>query len=278
MNNISYSTLGFEDRSLEAALDGIAAAGFQQVELLGHTPHLGLPVTDWAASALRAQLERRGFKAWTIHGPFRRHALGAPEAEWREEVIVRTISYIRAANAIGARALIIHPVPDPSIVSQPSSPETLASIAAAVEHSLDDLTPALERAGVRLLLENLPYHCAFPYMTMAELRPLVLRYPVEAVGLVFDSGHAGTSRRDPAAEIRLAGDRLWGTHLHDVDAGVPDDQHWPPGQGGLDWQAIRAALLEIHYAGMWTFEVAHGRHGESPDELARYTYQWAIQW
>ncbi len=83
---------------------------------------------------------------------------------------------------------------------------------------------------------------------------------------------------DPVEEIRLAGCRLEGTHLQDVDYDDPQDDHWVPTQGGLDWEAIRSALAQINYGGAWTFEPVHGRHGETPTELARICRSVAAAW
>ena len=83
---------------------------------------------------------------------------------------------------------------------------------------------------------------------------------------------------DPVAEIELAGDRLWGTHLQDVDRDEPNDNHWVPTQGGLDWPAICAALERVGYAGVWTFEVFDGLKGESQEELASQTRAVASAW
>ena len=74
---------------------------------------------------------------------------------------------------------------------------------------------------------------------MQELRALVDGYPEEQLGLVIDTGHAWTMKRDPSLEIKFAGSRLQGTHLQDVDYDQPNDNHWAPTQGGLDWSAIR---------------------------------------
>jgi len=275
---LSYSTLGFFDFDIEIALDAIAAAGFRAVELMGHPPHLDPLPAGRAVSQFRRRLEQRGFVGWTMHSPLRRHCLGATDEEWRREVSARAMRYIEFAGAIGASGLIMHPVPNPMFAPDSDAPDTPARMRLSVERSLDELTPVLERAGLRLLLENLPYRCNFPYLTMAELRSLVEGYPPAALGLAMDTGHASTLLKDPAAEIRVAGDRLAATHLHSVDAEAPDDQHWPPEQGCQDWDAIRAALLDIHYAGMWTFEVAHGKHEESEEELLHMTYAWATRW
>ena len=113
---------------------------------------------------------------------------------------------------------------------------------------------------------------------MDELRPLVDAYPENAVGLVIDTGHAWTTGHDPAEQIRVAGARLGGTHLQDVDGENPQDNHWLPGQGDLNWSEIRSALKEIGYLGSWTFEVIVPRRGETPEELASLARDMAVEW
>ncbi len=138
-----------------------------------------------------------------------------------------------------------------------------------------------------MLLENLPYNRDlraagkdgdYPLMRMADLRAFIEDFPPEQVGLIVDVGHAWTDGMDPAREILIAGDRLWGTHLQDVDRDNPQDNHWAPLDGGLDWPSIVSALQQIGYAGAYTFEVIAPRRGESADELARMTFATARAW
>jgi L-ribulose-5-phosphate 3-epimerase len=278
MSQISYSTLGFLDRGVESALDAIAEAGFDQAEILGQDPHLASVPRDRALTEFTARLATRGLAGGTVHAPLSRNVLGAPEEGWRREKVEVLADYIRFAAAIGASDIIIHPVPNPCFVPDADHPEMPQRISDAVSRSLDDLVPIAREAGIHMLLENLPYHCPYPFLTMMELRPLVDEYPEEVVGLVIDTGHAWTTHHDPAAEIRAAGHRLGGVHLQDVDYGNPQDDHWVPTHGGLDWDAIRNAFAEIRYAGPWTFEVAHARQGESAEELASMTRGVAVSW
>ena len=278
MYDISYGTTGFEDRGLEAALDAIAAAGFKQTEILGQEPHLSKPPSGAALTAFYNRSEARGLRARTVHAPLKTHMLGAPVEQWRRENVDVFRVYLRFAGAIGATDVIIHTVPNPQSIPSPDDPQLPGRIRDAVRRSLDELVPIAGQAGTRILVENMPFRCAFPFMSMSELRPLVDDYPAAQLGLVLDTGHAWTARLDPADEIRRAGSRLGGTHLQDVDRDAPDDQHWAPTHGDLEWESILAALAEVQYNGPWTFEVCNPRHGESPDELARVVREVADQW
>ncbi|MDP6439217.1 MAG: sugar phosphate isomerase/epimerase [Candidatus Brocadiia bacterium] len=278
MSKISYSTSGFTDRGVEAALDGVAAAGFPQAEILGQEPHLAEVPTGKALLDFRSRLESRGFSGCTVHAPLRTNVLGAPEEGWRREKVEVLADYIRFAGAIGASGVVIHAIPNPMFVPEAEAPDIPQLMHDAVLRSLDDLIPVAEQAGTRMLLENLPYECQYPFLTMKELRPLVDSYPAKALGLVIDTGHAWTMKIDPAEEIRLAGCRLGGTHLQDVDHDDPQDNHWVPTQGGLDWESIRSALAQVNYGGTWTFEPLHGRYGETPAELARICRSVAAGW
>ena len=269
MMNVSYSTVGFRDRNIEAALEAVAAAGLSQVEILGQEPHLAAPPTGRALADFRSRLDKLGLRASSLHAPLTRNVLGAPEEDWRKEVLEVLRSFLRLAGALDAGEVVIHPVPNPIFVPNPEDPSVPGFIREAVTRSLDDLMPTCQEAGVCITLENLPYHCEYPLLTMQDLRPLVDAYPEQWLGLAIDTGHAWTNGRDPAQEIRIAGSRLRGAHLQDVDYEQPDDNHWLPTHGGLDWDAIRQALREVDYPGPWTFEVYNPRHGESPEELAR---------
>lgn len=274
----AYSTVGFMDRKVEEALEAIAAAGFCQTEILGQEPHVAQPLTGRPLGQFCTRLESLGLRAATVHAPMRRNVLGAPEENWRREKVQVLGSYLRFAGALGATDLVIHAVPNPCFVPNADDPAVPGLIRQAVSRSLDDLVPVAAQASVRILLENLPYDCEYPYLAMPELKLLVDQYPEEQVGLVVDTGHAWTLKQYPAAEIHVADSRLGGLHLQDVDFAEPNDQHWVPTHGGLDWEAIRRALERVRYGGPWTFEVANARYGESPEQLAHLTREVAKSW
>lgn len=278
MTHVSYSTAGFIDRNLELALTAIAAAGFTTVEIASQPAHLSEPCTGDALASLRQHLHACGLRVGTVHAPMRENVLGAPEEGWRRDKVGVLSAFLRCAADLGAGGLVIHPVPNPIFVPDAERPELPGLIAAAVRRSLEDLVPVAQATGVRMLLENLPYHCDYPCLDMTGLRRLVDDYPANAVGLVVDTGHAWTTGHDPAVEILTAADRLHGTHLQDVDADDPQDNHWIPGEGGLDWSTIADALRAVDYDDLWTFEAIYGRQEESPELVAAMTQRFRKAW
>lgn len=277
VNRIGYSSTSFVDRSLQEAMRAIAQAGFDTIELVGADPHLVEPLPGSALTDIREQLEELGLAGGTVHAPMIRTVLGGTDEEWRKEAVDVFSRYLEFTQAIGSTGLVVHPTPT-AADADANEPGVSDRIRTAVRSSLDELVPVAERTGVRLLLENLPHHGNQPLLTMQELRPVVDDYPADAVGLVIDTGHAWTRKVDPASEIRAAGDRLCATHLQDVDYDNPQDNHWPPTQGGLDWDSIVAAFEEIGYAGSWTFEIGRGRNDETPEEAARLCRELADTW
>ena len=277
MTPVSYATMGFGDRDVEAALDAVAAAGFDQAEICGQKPHVASPPEGRDLLDFVKRLISRGLSA-TVHAPATTNVLGAPDQQWRREKVGVLSNYLHFCAGIGAKTMVVHPVPNPIFVPEPDRSELPELIYDATRRSLDELAPLARQTGVCILLENLPYRCSYPLLQMSELRQLVECYPPECVGLLMDTGHAGASGRNPATEIEIAGDRLYGTHLHDMDPLRPNDEHWIPTHGSLDWDAIRHALADVNYSGAWTFEAIKGRHGETPEELARLTREIAEKW
>ena len=287
MPQVSYSTAGFGKLSLEPALDSIAAAGFRCVEIACdyHVP--GDHPSEQASEVCRL-LQSSGLTATTVHAPARRTVLGAPTEAWRVEKVQHLADAVQFTGAIGAKGLVIHGIPNPMFLPDDCDMRSLYQpMIDAMRRSVADLVPEAAAAGIRLLLENLPYNwdlraageqCDYPLMHMADLRAFANDFPADHVGLIVDVGHSWTNKVDPPTEIRDAGERLWGTHLQDVDFDDPRDNHWAPLQGGLDWQSILTALQDVDYQGTYTFETVMPQSGETPDELARLSFAAAREW
>ena len=168
MDNTSYASAGFRDRGIEKALDAVAEAGFPQVEVSGQSPHVAEPLTGQNLVEFRRRIEARGLTARSVHAPAGRAILGAPDEEWRKRNMALLGRYLRFAGELGASEMVIHPVPNPIFVED-DGPETPQNVRDAVPRSLDDLVPVAEAAGVRITLENLPYHCDYPYCNFPHI-------------------------------------------------------------------------------------------------------------
>ncbi len=277
---IAYSTVGFREGNLPAALASIAEAGFRHIELAVN-PHAVGPPSGGDAVAIRRLIESHGLTASTMHGPLGHWSLGTPTPQWHREKTDSYAEYLNFAGDLGVAGMVIHPIVSPNLLPETDVAGQLDALLTHATQALEQLIPVAAATNVRILLENLPYQVQvvdYPLINMTQLRRFILPYPADQVGLVVDVGHAWTSGIDPVQEIETAGDRLWGTHLQDVDADHPADNHWVPGHGGLDFSAIRDALNRIDYRGVWTFEVVVPRHGEKSIELAHLTRQMANQW
>lgn len=280
MPRIAYSTIGFREDHLPAALASIAEAGFGHIELAAD-PHAVGPPTGDDVVAMRRHIESLGLTATTMHGPLKHWVLGTPTPTWHREKTDSFARYLHFAGELGIAGMVVHPILNPRFLPDPDVASQVDALTTHATKALEELIPVAASTNVRILLENLPYHVDgvdYPLLNMTDLRAFIDRYPEDQVGLVVDVGHAWTGGIDPVHEIETAGARLWGTHLQDVDADHPNDNHWAPGQGGLDWSAIGAALRRVDYRGAWTFEVINARHGEEPIDLARLTCQMARRW
>ena len=129
---------------------------------------------------------------------------------------------------------------------------------AQARRSLAELVAYAEPKGVALGLEcRLRYH---QIPLPEEMVDLLAPYPREAAGYWHDVGHAEVLHRlglvERGAWFDLLGDRLLGSHLHDVD-GLQD--HRAPGRGDVDfaWLAERLPATAAR-----TFEI----NQHEPDE------------
>ncbi|MEA2321733.1 MAG: D-psicose/D-tagatose/L-ribulose 3-epimerase [Solirubrobacteraceae bacterium] len=147
---------------------------------------------------------------------------------------------------------------------------------------MDDLREALRapadyagERGVKLAVEPLNRFETSVLNTTAQALELIDGLPPESVGLNLDTFHMNIEEKSIPDALRAAGDRLVHLHTCGNDRGAPGRDH-------IDWDGIRAALLEIGFAGAFGIEsftpdnetiataAAIGRpQAESPDALAQ---------
>jgi sugar phosphate isomerase/epimerase len=160
------------------------------------------------------------------------------------------------AKAIASHALLLAPFDRDPEGCEARMAEFLAGFAEAAEGS-----PA------QVAFENPGYDCP------AQARALRALDRLDAVsraayGFVLDTGHANID--GDLAEIGArVGDHLISLHLNDNDGRA--DAHLAPGEGTVDWSAVRAMLRGAGYRGVVLHEVE--RNGGDPVERMRATME-----
>jgi sugar phosphate isomerase/epimerase len=119
--------------------------------------------------------------------------------------------------------------------------------------------------GVLIALENLDRF--EPLGNMKELPELVALTNSPAVGYCLDTGHAHCAGSDILQWIKIMGDKLFTTHVHDnhgpsaevlgstgLVSATGIDEHLPPGFGTIPWTDVITALWGTGYSHSLTFE------------------------
>ena len=223
------------------SLELLAEVGFDAVEY-SHYAH-------WSASDV-AEVARMtadlGLVGWSVHAAF---FGGNP---WDAGGLQAVTAMLRHAGevalALGCGVVVHHP-------SAKSVDDT-----ARMEAELAALFGAWQ-PGFRFALENLADRAQ-----MDSVVALAEQLGPERAGICVDTGHANL-KADLGAPLalRLAGERLITTHLQDNHG--TRDEHRPPGDGDIDWEAVGDAIADIGYRGCLMIEVTDH---PSADRLADF--------
>ena len=127
------------------------------------------------------------------------------------------------------------------------------------ERSLDLSMTAVEHIkafahplGVKTLIETLPNQLSTPEHLMEMLRIARL----DTVGVCLDVGHMNLpGMPGVAASFELLGDRIRQLHLHD-NKGEKDEHCWP-GEGTVDWNAVREGITALKSRPVGTLEIRY---------------------
>ncbi len=236
------------------AIESLAALGFRKTELLADGERWKRPALHEAAR-LKNALEHFDVDPASIHTPIKGIDLTSADSAIRRESVGRIAEAMRFGAEMGTRTAIVHPSGKPDAQGRPYSWENLGEAMEHAHESVSELVKVSQETGVRIALENLSgvkMKCR-PLETMQELRAFIASLPSKYVGLCLDVGHSRISGFDPAEQARVASERLWALHLHDVDGS--EDSHWVPGRGVIDWDSLAQALSDIGFQGDWTLEV-----------------------
>lgn len=182
-----------------------------------------------------------GIELWSYHLPFDYVRIDLSRRETCESTIRYFEGLIEKASGIGIKRFVVHPSSEP--ISDADRPERLKCSA----ESLAVLADVAKKYGAVIAVENLPRTCLGK--DSDEIAKLISEN--DALGVCFDTNHLLSEGQ--VDFVRRIGNRIITTHVSDYDR--TDEKHWLPGEGVSDWQGILKALEDIHYDGIWLYEI-----------------------
>jgi sugar phosphate isomerase/epimerase len=177
-----------------------------------------------------------------IHGPYEGLDLDNKDAELRPLITARFLRALEAAEAIGARQMVLHSPYRAWYENNKLASHGYAEAKLERIHKvLDPVVMRAEETGITIVIENIED------VDPSTRRALVDSFSSRAIAISIDTGHAQLARRMSGAPpvdyfVRDAGAQLAHVHLQDVDGHA--DRHWPPGEGEVEWTAVFRALAD----------------------------------
>jgi sugar phosphate isomerase/epimerase len=194
---------------------------------------------------MRQDISGAGLAVWSAHSPFGTEVdISSSDPAIRTRGVQAILRAARGALFLGAKVMVVHCGDLCDETADRKDP--LSRSLEALQQIVEGCTPL----GVQIALVNLPPD----HLTSSaeELMRMVEAFPAERVGVCLDTGHANMAGI-LLETIERAGPRIVTVHLHDNDGSA--DQHRVPGEGTIDWIAVRDALARSNYAGPLMFEV-----------------------
>ncbi len=230
----------------------------RDIELQDFMTHaaLGAERADRIAAA-KAALAGHGGRVG-IHGPYEGLDIDNKDAELRPLITSRFLRALEAAEAIGARQMVLHsPYRAWFQNNRLASPGYAEAKLARIHAVLEPVVKRAEETGVTLVIENIED------VDPATRRILVDSFDSPAIALSIDTGHAQLAHRMSGAPpvdyfVRDAGAQLAHVHLQDVDGHA--DRHWAPGEGEIAWTAVFRALADCRSTPHLLLELSQKSH------------------
>ncbi len=217
--------------------------------------------------AQRAFAESLGLCYNQSHGPWR----WPPQdftPEDRAERFEKMARAIRGTAYLGAKHFVIHCI-------MPFGCGSSESSELQVEMNREFFGRLLEVAkeyDVIIDLENLPF-TKLPISRTNEVLNFVKAMNSPYMRVCLDTGHCSFYGDRPAEAVRMLGkEYLTSLHVHDNDG--PQDRHWEPGRGIIDWSDFAKALTEIDFEGTVSLET--GVPGDIIDPIERDVRERAL--
>lgn len=271
---LAFSTNAYTRHPLIDALRGIKQAGFAAVEILADVPHAYPDAIDARLTdEVKRELDKLGLAVSNINvncsfgywkdappEPYFEPSLISPNAKHREDRTRLILQALQFAKDVGAANVSI--TSGRMLGGMPPEP--------AARQFAASIRPILDRADQLDVNVGIECEPGLYLEYVAELREWIDRLGHPRLGANLDVGHSQVIGESIPDAVKLLGDRIWNLHVEDI----PGRKHYHliPGQGTLDWQALKRALLDINYARYLTVELY--THWQNPQQAADQSYQF----
>lgn len=251
-----------EDMSASQAMALAARIGYQSIELcVGESGPVPLDATELDITALRREADKHGLALRTVgSGLGWNYPLTSPDPAVRAKGVEATAQALRITQWLGADTLLVVP----GIVSETSSYDSALENALA---TVQDLTPAAEKLGVTLGIENVWNKFL---LSPVEMRDFIDQCESECVGAYLDTGNI-VLYGYPEQYLRILGARVRAVHAKDFRASAGNfDGFVMLMEGDVNWPEVTAALKEIGFDGALTAE--YGPYKHSLEVMLRHVH------
>ncbi len=245
---IGLSTGCFYHQSILECLPLIRESGFSMIEVCSTREHLNF---HDAKSVHRAaeRIRELGMEAYSFHAPFAPTIdIASSNDAQRAASVAEIFQAVEAAALLRVHYFVLHP-----------GPENPASISASeqlprMQHvvgSLNQVARHCKELGIICVLENKLPHLLFG--NTSDILWILDAINTAEVGACLDTGHAFLAG-DIHNLVHKLSSHLRMIHIHDNGGG--DDNHWPPGDGKIDWEKFMRDLIEVRFRGAFILEMA----------------------
>ena len=271
---LAFSTNAYTKHPLLDALEGIKRAGFEGVEILADVPHAyPLQMDDELTRTVRQALERIGLAVSNINcncsfgywkdappEPYFEPSLISPNPRHRADRLAMIQRTLQFAREVGARNISI------------TSGRLLGGMPPekAARQFAESIKPILDRADALAIDVGIECEPGLFLEYVSELRDWISRLNHPRFGANLDIGHSQVIGESIAYEVESLRGRIWNMHVEDI----PGRKHYHliPGEGSLDWQALKTSLEKIGYDRFLSVELY--THTENPQEAAEKSYRF----
>src|SRR3954447_5889320 len=271
---LAFSTNAYTKHPLITALRGIKSAGFAGVEILADPPHAYPDQIDAAlTSGVKRELEALGLAVSNVNvncsfgywkdappEPYFEPSLISPNPTHRADRTRLILKALEFARDVGAANVSI--TSGRMLGGMPPEP--------AAKQFAESIRPILERADQLNVNVGIECEPGLYLEYVAELREWLDRLGHPRFGANLDVGHSQVIGESIPDAVKLLGERIWNLHVEDI----PGRKHYHmiPGEGTLDWNALRDALAAIGYNRYLTVELY--THTADPQSAAEKSFRF----